>query len=80
MVLSKVTGAPGGVTTLQVSTATSGSNVVEVPILLPQGYYETLAPQGTPTTPSSSAEPPEPLRPGSSGLSRPRTCSRGRAR
>lgn len=51
VVLPKVTGAPGGVTTLQVSTAASGSNVAEVPILLPQGYYESLAPQGTSTTP-----------------------------
>lgn len=42
--LSAVTGEPGGLATLQVGTGSSGANIVKVPILLPEGYYETLAP------------------------------------
>jgi hypothetical protein len=42
--LSSVGAEPGGVVTLQVSTSDSGSNIVDVPVLLPEGYYEELAP------------------------------------
>jgi hypothetical protein len=42
--LASVNADPGGVATLQVSTPGAGTNIVEVPVLLPEGYYETLAP------------------------------------
>ena len=42
--LSTVAAEPGGIATLQVGTTASGGNVVKVPVLLPEGYYETLAP------------------------------------
>jgi hypothetical protein len=42
--LSSVNADPGGVATLQVSAQGAGTNVVQVPVLLPEGYYETLTP------------------------------------
>jgi hypothetical protein len=42
--LTPVTAKPGAVATLQVSTQAAGSNIVEVPVVTPEGYYETLAP------------------------------------
>lgn len=42
--LSTVNAKPGGVATLQVSTRGAGANVVDVPVLLPEDYYETFAP------------------------------------
>jgi hypothetical protein len=48
--LAAVNADPGGVATLQISTAAAGSNVVHVPVLPPEGYYETLAPSA-PSTP-----------------------------
>ncbi len=47
--LSSVPADPGGLVTLSVQTATSGSNIVEVPVLPATGYYETLRPSAAPT-------------------------------
>ena len=48
--LSTVNADPGGVTTLQVTTQGAGTNIVQVPVVAAQGYYETLAPTAAPTT------------------------------
>jgi hypothetical protein len=52
--LSTVNAEPGGVATLQVTTQGAGTNIVQVPVVAAQGYYQTLAPTAAPT---SSATP-----------------------
>jgi hypothetical protein len=41
--LNAVSAAPGAMLALQVGTAGSSGSVVQVPVLLPEGYYETPA-------------------------------------
>ena len=48
--LSTVNAEPGGVTTLQVTTQGAGTNIVQVPVVAAQGYYQTLAPTAAPST------------------------------
>ena len=52
VVLPTVAARPGGLATVQISTTNSGANVVKVPVLPPQDYYEGLAPT-TGSTPAS---------------------------
>lgn len=53
--LSTVNAEPGGVTTLQVTTQGAGTNIVQVPVVAAQGYYQTLAPTSAPTSSPSSS-------------------------
>lgn len=62
--LSSVPVAPGATMTLQVSTASEGTEQVVVPVLLDDGYYATVTPE---SSPSSGASP------SSSGTSSPST-------
>ncbi|KGN36666.1 hypothetical protein N803_03830 [Knoellia subterranea KCTC 19937] len=60
LVLPKVGVAPGDVLQLQVTTAGTGVNVVQVPVLPATAYYESHKPAGAPAvteaaTPSASA-------------------------
>lgn len=62
VVLSKAGAAPGSLVAVQVGTPSSGMEQVQVPVLLPQGYYATVTPgEGSTTggtggaTPSSSS-------------------------
>lgn len=45
--LPKVGTAPGGLLQIEVSTPEGGAQQVKVPVLLPQGYYETVTPAAT---------------------------------
>jgi hypothetical protein len=52
--LSSVPVPPGSMMTLQVSTASEGTQEVLVPVMLDDGYYSTVTPE---SSPSSSASP-----------------------
>jgi len=57
-VVLRTAGAPaGGVVQLKVSTPGSGTDDVGVPVLLPQFYYSTLTPTGSPTSGSTPSTP-----------------------
>jgi len=45
--LPKVATAPGGLLQIEVSTPEGGAQNVKVPVLLPQGYYQTITPPAT---------------------------------
>ncbi len=47
--LGKVSGAPGAIITMDVSSAVSGTTQVVVPVLDAQHYYQTLQPTAAPT-------------------------------
>lgn len=47
--LSQVPVEPGSVVQLRISAGTAGTSVVEVPVLPPVGYYETLKPTSAAT-------------------------------
>jgi hypothetical protein len=56
--LPKVGTAPGGLLPIEVSTPEGGAQNVKVPVLLPQGYYQTITPpatSGATSTPAPSA-------------------------
>ncbi|WP_343967637.1 hypothetical protein, partial [Oryzihumus leptocrescens] len=56
--LPKVATAPGGLLQVEVSTPEGGAQNVKVPVLLPQGYYQTITPpatSGATSTPAPSA-------------------------
>ena len=55
--LPKVATTPGGLVQLEVSTPEGGAQRVQVPVLLPQGYYSTVTPSGGATSTSTSSEP-----------------------
>ncbi|MGZ4636686.1 hypothetical protein [Oryzihumus sp.] len=46
-ILPKVATAPGGLLPIEVSTPEGGAQNVKVPVLLPQGYYQTITPPAT---------------------------------
>ena len=52
--LPKVGTAPGGLLQIEVSTPEGGAQNVKVPVLLPQGYYETVTPPATSGATSTS--------------------------
>ena len=52
--LPKVATAPGGLLQIEVSTPEGGAQNVTVPLLLPQGYYQTVTPPATSGATSSS--------------------------
>lgn len=63
--LASVPAGPGDVVQLRVSTRDTGQNVVTVPVLPAEGYYEDVTPPSAPatqpgSTPSPSTSPSEP--------------------
>ncbi len=53
--LQSVAKDPGGMVTLQIATTASGPNIVDVPVLLPNGYYEPFKPTPAPTSTATAA-------------------------
>ena len=54
VVLAKAGAPAGNLVTLKISTPTSGTSDVSVPVLLPQGYYATVTPSATPASPTAT--------------------------
>lgn len=69
--LSTVNAEPGGVTTLQVTTQGAGTNIVQVPVVAAQGYYQTLAPTAAPTSGTSGTSSSPTSTPSSTATSSP---------